>query len=68
MAIGVPASLNSILMSSSNIVINNMMSRFNDMAVAGLGVAMKVNMIVVMLLIGLGTGIQPASWILFWSR
>lgn len=58
-AIGVPASLNSILMSSSNIVINNMMSRFNDMAVAGLGVAMKVNMIVVMLLIGLGTGIQP---------
>lgn len=46
-------------MSSSNIVINNMMSRFNDMAVAGLGVAMKVNMIVVMLLIGLGTGIQP---------
>ena len=58
-AIGVPASLNNILMSSSNIVINNMMSRFNDMAVAGLGVAMKVNMIVVMLLIGLGTGIQP---------
>ena len=56
-AIGVPASLNNILMSSSNI--NNMMSRFNDMAVAGLGVAMKVNMIVVMLLIGLGTGIQP---------
>ena len=54
-AIGVPASLNNILMSSSNIVINNMMSRFNDMAVAGLGVAMKVNMIVVMLLIGLGT-------------
>lgn len=29
------------------------------MAVAGLGVTMKVNMIVVMLLIGLGTGIQP---------
>ena len=29
------------------------------MALAGLGVAMKVNMIVVMLLIGLGTGIQP---------
>ncbi len=29
------------------------------MAVAGLGVAMKVNMIVVMLLVGLGTGIQP---------
>lgn len=58
-AIGIPASLNSILMSVSNIIINNKMKAFGDIAVAGLGVAMKVNMIVVMLLIGLGTGIQP---------
>lgn len=58
-AIGVPASLNSILMSLSNILVNNLMSKYDDMAVAGLGVAMKVNMIVVMLLIGLGVGIQP---------
>lgn len=58
-AIGIPASLNSILMSVSNILINNVMTRYGDMAVAGLGVAMKVNMIVVMLLIGLGSGIQP---------
>lgn len=58
-AIGIPASLNSMLMSVSNIVINNFMQDHGDMAVAGLGVAMKVNMIVVMLLIGLGTGIQP---------
>ncbi len=58
-AIGVPASLNSILMSMSNIVTNNLMAGHGDMAVAGLGVAMKVNMIAVMLLIGLGTGIQP---------
>lgn len=58
-SIGIPASLNNILMSVSNIVINNMMTKHGDMAVAGLGVAMKVNMIVVMLLIGLGTGIQP---------
>ena len=58
-AIGIPASLNSILMSVSNIVVNNIMIKYGDMAVAGLGVAMKVNMIVVMLLIGLGTGIQP---------
>lgn len=57
--IGIPASLNSMLMSCSNIIINNLMKDFDDMAVAGLGVAMKVNMIAVMLLIGLGTGIQP---------
>lgn len=59
MAIGIPASLNSVLMSVSNILINKVMVEYGDMAVAGLGVAMKVNMIVVMLLIGLGTGIQP---------
>ncbi len=59
LAIGVPASLNNILMSTSNIITNNIMSQYGDMTVAGLGVAMKVNMIVVMLLIGLGSGIQP---------
>ncbi len=59
LAIGIPASLNSILMSTSNIIVNNLMAGYGDMALAGLGVAMKVNMIVVMLLIGLGTGIQP---------
>jgi putative MATE family efflux protein len=59
LAIGIPASLNNLLMSFSNIAINNLMNSHGDMAVAGLGVAMKVNMIAVMLLIGLGTGIQP---------
>ncbi|MGN0435581.1 MAG: MATE family efflux transporter [Wujia sp.] len=58
-SIGIPASLNSVLMSVSNIFFNTLMKPFGDMALAGLGVAMKVNMIVVMLLIGLGTGIQP---------
>ena len=42
-----------------NIVINNLLKGHDDMAVAGLGVAFKVNMLVVMLLIGVGTGIQP---------
>lgn len=59
LAIGIPASLNSILMSTSQIVINNLIAAYGDMAIAGLGVAMKVNMIAVMLLIGVGTGIQP---------
>lgn len=58
-AIGVPASLNSILMSASNIVINTFMKEHGDLQVAGLGVAMKVNMIAVMLLIGVGVGVQP---------
>ncbi len=67
-AIGIPASLNSMLMSVSNMVINNLMQQHGDMAVAGLGVAMKVNMIVVMLLIGLGTGIQPLLGYCFGAR
>lgn len=68
MAIGIPASLNSILMSMSNVLINKVMTRFGDMAVAGLGVAMKVNMIAVMLLIGVGTGIQPLLGYCFGAR
>lgn len=59
LAIGIPASLNSVLMSTSNVLVNNLMTAHDDMAVAGLGVAMKVNMVAVMLLIGVGTGIQP---------
>lgn len=59
LAIGIPASINNMLMSTSNIVINNLLKEHDDMAVAGLGVAFKVNMLVVMLLIGVGTGIQP---------
>ena len=68
MAIGIPASLNSILMSMSNVLINKVMTRFGDMAVAGLGVAMKVNMIAVMLLIGVGSGIQPLLGYCFGAR
>lgn len=58
-AIGLPASLNSILMSLSNILLNNFLASYGDVALAAMGVAMKVNMIVIMLQIGLGQGIQP---------
>lgn len=67
-AIGIPAALNNVLFTTSNIIINNLMIGHGDMAVAGLGVAMKVNMIVVMLLIGLGTGIQPLLGFCFGAR
>lgn len=67
-SIGIPAALNSILMSTSNIVINKVMADYGDMAVAGLGVAMKVNTITVMLLIGIGTGVQPLLGFCFGGR
>lgn len=58
-SVGLPASLNNLLMSLSNIVINMFLSKYGDNAVAAMGVAMKANMLVVMLQIGLAQGIQP---------
>jgi len=59
MTIGIPASLNNILMSFANIVLNQVLVSYGDTPVAAMGVAMKVNMLVVLLQIGLCAGIQP---------
>lgn len=53
------AALGDVLMSVSNILLNGQMAKYGDMAVAGIGVAMKVTMITGMLCIGFGQGIQP---------
>ncbi|MGN1201763.1 MAG: MATE family efflux transporter [Eubacterium sp.] len=57
--VGLPVSLNNLLMSLSNIIVNIVLVSYGDNAVAAMGVAMKANMLVVMLQIGLGQGIQP---------
>lgn len=57
--IGIPASLSSILMSVSEIVLNAEMASYGDLAVAGIGVATKVSMMTNMIFIGLGQGVQP---------
>lgn len=59
LVIGIPASLGSLLMSVSQIIVNAMMTHYGDMALAGIGVAMKVTMITGMVCIGFGQGIQP---------
>lgn len=59
LAIGIPAALGDVLMSVSSILLNGQMAKYGDMAVAGIGVAMKVTMITGMLCIGFGQGIQP---------
>lgn len=59
MSIGIPASLNNILMSCANIVLNHVLVSYGDTPVAAMGVAMKANMLVVLLQIGLCSGIQP---------
>lgn len=57
--VGLPACLNNLLMSLSNIVVNIVLVSYGDNAVAAMGVAMKANMLVVMLQIGLAQGVQP---------
>ena len=59
LAIGVPAALGSMLMSVSQIIINSQMAEYGDMAIAGMGVAMKVVIIAGMVCMGLGQGVQP---------
>ena len=59
LVIGVPAALGSMLMSVSQIIINSQMAEYGDMAIAGMGVAMKVVTITGMVCMGLGQGVQP---------
>lgn len=59
LSIGIPAALGSLLMSVSSILMNAQMTKYGDMAVAAVGVAMKVTMMTGMVCIGLGQGVQP---------
>lgn len=57
--IGIPASMNNVLMSASNIVLNIYLVSYSDAVVAAMGVAMKANMLIVLTALGLGMGVQP---------
>ena len=59
LVIGVPSTINNILMSLSNIILNNYLVLYSDIAVAAMGVAMKANLMVILLQMGLAMGIQP---------
>ncbi len=58
-AIGIPASLNCIMMSVSTIILNICLVAYGDDVVAAMGVASKVVMMAVLVQLGLGQGIQP---------
>ncbi len=58
-AIGIPASLNCVMMSVSTIILNVCLVSYGDRVVAAMGVASKVIMMVVLVQLGLGQGIQP---------
>lgn len=60
-SVGISASLANLLVSLSSIVVNAQLSKYSggDMLVAGYGVTAKVIMIVTLIGIGVGSGVQP---------
>ena len=59
LAIGIPASLTSMMMCVSDVLLNGQMAQYGDLPIAAVGVARKVMMVVGMVQIGLGQGVQP---------
>lgn len=59
LSIGFPMSLTNVLMSLSNMLINRLLNNIDVLATGGMGIAMKANMLVVFLQLGIGIGIQP---------
>lgn len=57
--IGIPASLNNMLMSLATIILNNFAMPYGENVVAALGVVSKASMLPAMLCVGLAVGIQP---------
>lgn len=58
-AIGIPTFCTNILMSFSNIIMNRFLNNIDILATGAMGIAMKANMLVVFLQLGIGMGIQP---------
>ena len=58
-SVGISASLANLLVSLSSIVVNGQLAKYGDMYVAGYGVTSKVIMIVTLIGIGIGSGVQP---------
>lgn len=57
--IGIPASLNNVLMSVSSIMYNVYLAEYGNTPVAAMGIVTKMGMIYMMLFMGLATGVQP---------
>ena len=58
-SIGIPGALITVLMSVSNIVLNNYISIYGSDAVASYGIAYKLDIIPILLSVGLSQGVAP---------
>ena len=59
LSIGIPGGLVTILMSISNIILNQMAIRYGSDAVAAIGISSKINQICILMIVGLTQGVQP---------
>lgn len=59
LSIGIPASLNNLLMSIATIIYNVFLAKYGTDPVAAMGIVIKITMIYMMLFMGLSTGVQP---------
>ncbi|MDD7014042.1 MAG: MATE family efflux transporter [Spirochaetales bacterium] len=59
LVVGLPASLNNIIMSLSNIIVNRHLVAYGSTPVAAMGIAMKANMLVIFVQMGLAIGVSP---------
>ncbi len=57
--IGIPASLTNLMQSYNVTVLNRNLISYGAKAVAAMGIAMKVNMIIMMIMVGFAFGAQP---------
>jgi len=57
--IGIPSSLNQLLLSVANIFTNNFAALYGSIAVAAMGIAGRINMIPIYLILGVAIGCQP---------
>lgn len=58
-SIGIPGALITVLMSVSNIVLNNYIGIYGSDAVASYGIAYKLDMVPILLSVGLAQGVAP---------
>ena len=67
-AIGIPMFCTNVLMSLSNLILNRFLNDIDVLATGGMGIAMKANMLVIFLQLGIGIGIQPLVGFHFGAR
>ncbi len=58
-SIGIPGALITVLLSVSNIVLNNFIGIYGSNAIASYGIAYKIDMVPIMLSVGLSQGVAP---------